>query len=351
MRWKAAIVFDKADGKPILHTHTHDLSVHGAAIQSEYGDLTGTQVTVLLAQPTRQGDETPKMLKVRARVVSTVQKPGTPGYRHGLSFLPAPNDGLDMLSALLSSAVVAPASEAVPVASQPAAAPSPASLPAPAGAGRLERLRQLAQAKLEEQKKVVPPEEMVVAASEALQRAYKYLKELTGQLNVVKEAYIGKGYAIVGVPDFSGFVWDSGKIDLRTKEVTPEKKLWEQVSVEYSLSGNKQLSLTRDYPASEQLKRLLTDNKIKFSMHETRTERGAVSQVTFGFPCEVQAAFLLSTNYETGKLLLKMQNVEHFGTMEYVLAPEAIDDASLDELTAFVLGETNRIGPLLLRGA
>ena len=350
VRWKAAVLFDKADGKPILHTQTQDLSVGGAAIQSKYGDLTGTVVTLLLAHPPRHSEETPRMLKIRARVVSSVQNPGTPGYRHGLSFIRTPNDDLDIVAEFLNGTVAAPAGEAAPAAVQPAAVPS-AAPPASAGGGRLERLKQLAQAKLEEEKKGVPPEERGVAASEALQRAYQYLKELTGQLNVVKPPYTGRGYAMAGVPEFGGFVWDSSQIEFRTKEITPVKKLWDQVSLKYRLSGNKQLTLTRDYPASEQLKRLLTDNNIKCNLYEKRNERGAVLQATFGFPCEVQASLVLSGNFETLKLILKMRNIGRFGTMDYVLAPEAITDASLEELTAFILGETNRIGPLLLKGA
>ncbi len=51
------MVFDKAAGKPILHTDTHDLSVGGTAIASAYADLTGSQVTLLLARPVRPGTE------------------------------------------------------------------------------------------------------------------------------------------------------------------------------------------------------------------------------------------------------------------------------------------------------
>ncbi|TAN52710.1 MAG: PilZ domain-containing protein, partial [Betaproteobacteria bacterium] len=84
LRWKAAVVFDGPQNKPIVHTQTQDLSVVGAAILSEHGDLTGSLVTLLLAYPARKG-EAPKVLKVRAQVVSTVRTPGMNHYRHGLS--------------------------------------------------------------------------------------------------------------------------------------------------------------------------------------------------------------------------------------------------------------------------
>ena len=168
-------------------------------------------------------------------------------------------------------------------------------------------------------------------------------------MNVVKPPYEGKGYTINGVPEFGGFVWDSSELDFRTKELNPTLKLWDEVVLRYKLSANKRLSIVRDYPASEQLRRTLTDFRIKFDMHEKRNERGVVTQATFGFPCEVEAGLVLSNNWETGKLLLKMRNVETFGGMEYMIEPEAISDASLEELTAFMMGETRRLGPLLLK--
>src|SRR5215510_15084658 len=83
VRWKAAVVFDKSAERPVLHTETHDLSTGGAAIRTDYGDLTGTFITLLLAQPGSSPVQTSKMLKVRAKVVSCVETPPQPGYRHG----------------------------------------------------------------------------------------------------------------------------------------------------------------------------------------------------------------------------------------------------------------------------
>ena len=341
IHWKAAMVFDKAISKPVFHTQTLDLSIGGAARPSEYADLTGFTVTLLLARPPRHSGETPRMLKVRARIVSTVQTSNDPGYRHGLRFVHSPDDGLDMLSLFLNDADAAEVVQDAPVASRPAT---------PVG-GRLARLKQLAEAKRAEENRPDPQEVLDLRVSDALQRSYQYLKELTEQLNVATPTYTGKGYAMVGVPEFDGLAWENGRIDFGVQEISPEKNLCKQVSLYYRLSGNKQLKVSREYPACERLKQILTDNKIEFKTDEKRNDRGSLLQTTFMFPCEVKASVVLSGNFETGKLLLKLRNVERFGIMDFVLAPEAISDASLDELTGLILGETNRIGPLLLQGA
>jgi hypothetical protein len=52
-----------------------------------------------------------------------------------------------------------------------------------------------------------------------------------------------------------------------------------------------------------------------------------------------------------GKVLLRTSNVSGFGAMNQLLAADAIDEQSLDELTAFILGESKGLGRQLLRNA
>jgi hypothetical protein len=74
--------------------------------------------------------------------------------------------------------------------------------------------------------------------------------------------------------------------------------------------------------------------------------RGAVEGTKFIIPCEVKASLLLYSQLELGKLMLRTINVSDFGTQNHILSPEAITEESLDELTAFILGETRELGPI-----
>ncbi|TAK43936.1 MAG: PilZ domain-containing protein [Betaproteobacteria bacterium] len=333
LRWKAAVVFDGAQNKPIVHTRTQDLSVVGAAILSDHGDLTGSFVTLLLAYPARKGDERPKVLKVRAQVVSTVRTPGMSHYRHGLSFISAPDDGLDVLAEILSAAKVQEA------------APAP-----PAAGSRLAQLRQLAQAKSAEGISVDPQEVINAFVSDALVKAYRYLKELAEQLNILHPAF-PRGYAIAGVPEFTGLAWKEGHANFHTREVSPAVKLYREVSLRFQLAGEKPVRVVREFPAGEKLKQLLEDSRIEFNANDTWNKRGSIERTTFDFPCEVKAYLMLLGQFDSGKLLLRARNVSGFGSMEQIVTPEAVNDDALDELAAFILGETGRLGPLLLRGA
>jgi hypothetical protein len=338
VRWKAAVVFDKAAERPVLHTETHDLSAGGAAIASDYGDLTGTFITLLLAQPGAP-DQTSKMLKVRAKVVSCVPSAGKPGFRHGLSFVRSPDDGLGVLEDLLKASS----------GDQPAPGPARASASTASASAdstqRLNMLKQMAQAKLAEEKKPDAQEEIHRRVSEALERAFRYLKEFAEQLDVVKPAYTNKGYMIPGVPEFSGLAWESGSADLHSSPSGTKRP--ERVSLHYRIAGKKHVRATREFPRSEKVKQMLVEHKIEYQAKDQRNAKGSLESTTFMFDCEIKASLILEGRYDTGKLLLKTRNVEHFGVLEQLISPESVSPESMEELAAFILGEVNRLGPRL----
>ena len=335
VRWKAAVVFDPASGRPIFHTETQDLSTGGAAIRSEYGDLTGTFITLLLAQP-GPVDQTARMLKVRAKVVSCVATPPK-GFRHGLSFVRSPDDALSALDELLKAS------------SSDQQAPPPPAPAAPEAGGRLAQLKQMAQAKLAEGKKADPQEEINRRVSEALERAYRYLKELAEQLDVVKPAYNNKGYTIPLIPEFSGLVWSTGSADMQSRQISPTEKRIEQVSLYYRIAGKKNTRATREYPKSEKVKQMLKEHKIEFRESQQKNAKGSLESETFSFDCEIKASLLLEGRFDTAQLLVRARNVEHFGSRECLIAPEAVTPQSLEQLSAFILGESSQPGPLLTR--
>jgi hypothetical protein len=353
IRWKVAVVFDKALARPLLHTETFDLSAGGGAIRTEYGDLTGATVTILLAQPAARAGDTQKVLRIVAKIVSSVETPGTPGYRHGMSFVNTPPEGVAGLEQLLQAAAagsvsVDPADAALAAAAKASSAPAPA-----ASVGRLAALKAAAAQKVAEdaaRAKAESKEEKEDKVSEALKRAYFYLKELVEQLDVLKPGMPGRGYAIHTLPEFTDFAWDVGKLDLRTREVTPIRKLFTRVTLDYRLSkGRPILKVERPFPANDKLRRLLKDYQLGFSERDEKNERGAVTKTIFGINFEVLCQLSLEGDFDAYKLRLKTRNVERFGTTDYVIAPEAVTQESLEELTGYILCESPKVGPLLLK--
>lgn len=247
--------------------------------------------------------------------------------------------------------------------SAPAAEPeAPVAAPAPPSAqaadsemfnaspgSLLAQLREAALAKQREEQKPARKEQFIPLVSGAVEKTYRSLKELVTLLNSVKPAY-AKAYTFHGLPNFDDLKWASVHLDFRTRELSPTLKAFEQVTLHYHLAAKKVLSVVREIPADEKLKRTLEDAKIKFSTQQERNNRGAFVGTKFVMPCEVNAVLQLVGNFETGKLMLQLRNVQHFGTAEYVLSAEAVTKESLHELSQFILGETTQIGSLLLNG-
>lgn len=349
MRWKTAMIYDGPGGEPIVfHTETHDLSVGGAAVLSEQ-DLAGTEVTLFLARP-YHGLGDVEMIRMSAQVVSSALMPNGK-FRLGLRFLHADYDAQRKFAEELKMQADRKAGAATPAA--PARPATPAPPPAPAApatlstSGRLAALKQLAQAKQGDAPRDDSQEAVNERVDAALRRAFDYLKELVENLNVVKPPFT-KDYPLAfGVPPLDQLFWEKGQVDFRAKTLSSTSRLYEQVALTFRLNGKKQMEVTRENPAHEKFARTLTDNRIEFSKRETRNARGVVDKTTFTFPCEVNARVAMVGNYQTGKIDLSARHVGRFGTLEHKIDPQAITDASLEELAGFILGESPTINLLL----
>jgi hypothetical protein len=158
---------------------------------------------------------------------------------------------------------------------------------------------------------------------------------------VVKPAYKNKGYMIPGVPEFSGLAWESGSVDLHSSASANKRP--DRVSLHYRITGPKHVRATREFPRSEKVKQMLVEHKIEYHAKDQRNAKGSLESTTFMFDCEIKASLILEGRYDTGKLLLKTRNVEHFGVLEQLITPEAVTPQSLEQLAAFILGEVNRL--------
>jgi PilZ domain-containing protein len=337
--WKVAVEFDEDGEKRLIQATIHDLSSMGAAILTNDRDLTGTAVKLSISYPGAPADQKP--LRIRARVVSSAHTPGTTRYRHGLSFIRLPFDGRNELERILQAASPRGANR-----DEPVAAPDGAAV----RRGRLAQLRMLADAKRAEAKKPDPRDESDALLSQALKVAYRYLKDLSDQLNVIRPAY-AKTYVVPGVPEFARLEWEEGRADFRTRDVTPILNYYDRVSLRFRISANRELKFAKEWPENEKLKQFLEEAGVTFTAHDMFNERGATEGSKFIVTCEVKASVLLYTERDLGKVLLRASNVSGFGSLSQLIAPEAINEEALDELAGFILGEQRGPGSLLLRRA
>ena len=387
MRWKTAVVYDRAGGEHIVfHTVTQDLSAGGAAVMSEQ-DLMGTEVTLFLARPDR-GQGNVDMIRMPAQVVSSAYMTDTGSFRLGLRFQHADHDAqrsfAQELAAASDSTTAAPPAPAAPApeptpwpplrpapppvvappppstvwpakraAPPPAAAPMPppppTPMPSPSPAGRLAALRELAQARQAAGPGGDPQKSEAERIDVALRKAYDYLKELVDSLNVVKPPFTKTYPLAIGAPPLEGLVWDKGQVDYKVKSLSQTVKLFEQVVLLYRLDGKRQIDVTREHPKHEMLARILTDYRIEHTKKESRNARGMVDATTFSFRSAVDARVALTGNPQTGKIEVSTRHVGRFGSIDHKIDPEYINDDALEELAGFILGESPTMNKLLHR--
>jgi hypothetical protein len=105
--------------------------------------------------------------------------------------------------------------------------------------------------------------------------------------------------------------------------VGKDKKIWEQVSFNILLSADRKIKVQRESPA---------------------TERGSVKHTTFSIDCDVSALLVFEGDFETGRIKLRLRDIERWGSSEYMLYPEAITEAALEEFAGATSGPSPRRG-------
>jgi hypothetical protein len=355
-RWKAALAYDRAINKPIAHTLTNDLSMTGTSVQSTEDAALNTVLVVLLVPPVLERIPQ-KILRPKAIVRSS--RPQKSGFRLGLNFVP--DDELTKLRAILEMLDLS--GDSLP--SEPDAAASNSGVAAvatPQLDGRetaapamsiLDVLKQknLSKKLAEEQlikDKFERQQILNKRISDTLMFAYRYFTELIEQLNSLKPSY-PKPYPLLNVADFTDLVWqDNARTNCFTRKPEPEyNKIFDRISLEYSLAKPGDLQVVREFHLHEMTKRMLEEEGIPYRLELSKNDRGLRDKAVFFVPRQVKAELVFSCNDESGKLRLTARNVERFGKVEYEFDIEALNQTLLDQLTLMILGERHGVGKLI----
>lgn len=245
---------------------------------------------------------------------------------------------------------------AAKAAPRPAAAPAPtieapASLGAPAASSLLARLKQQAQGLQQDAgQRDAEIEARAQRLSASIGAAFHYLDDLVKQLNIIKPA-IPKEFVFPGNIVFAGMSWVEGAADFRMVPSATDDRRYDSLTARFRIAAPRQITVERDAIGIEPLRKTLHDYGIAFSIEETQNARHQVERARFGFPCEIKAGFLIKADYTAGHLLLRTRNIDRFGTMEFRLHAEDLDQEILDELTKLFLGEKSRFLAMYRRTA
>jgi hypothetical protein len=373
--WKVALVYNPPLKKPVFHTLTHDLSVNGTSVQSATDEAINTVLNLLLIPPSLPGIEK-KVIKLKAVVMSS--RPFRNGFRLGFNFvqdaelekLRATLNSLDLSGDTLPSGPYetgpAPAGAApvppAPAPAQPAAAPAPAPAPAPAAASPslsstsvldMLKLRAEMKKKAEEQQGAGAEEEVRAKhkrTSDAMKVAYDYFMALIKNLDELKPEYAG-AYTLVNVPDIKELAWQEGaRADIVARPtVSGSDRLFNQVTLSYSIANATPLTVTRDLIMAEKTAQALKENGIEYSEARQRNPKGDPIGIIFTIPRKLRVRLELTCDDATGIFKLETRNLERFGVMKFELVPESLNQELLDQIALMIIGERHTVGKLIKR--
>ena len=247
----------------------------------------------------------------------------------------------------------APAPQARPVAPAPAAArpAAPVQQAAPPGGSLLEKLKREAQAKQMTDSQIFSHQgQQKRFIDEAMRSAFQYLRELCEQINILKPPY-PLSYNLLGIVNLEGLSWQEGRADFRLLPDATEDRLVDQVTLRFRLASGQSLRVEREYPAHQAFRAALTEANLAFKEEESRNQKGHVERAAYSFPAEVKAGLVFAADYKAGDIRLLLKNIRRFGSAEYRLPFEILDQAAFEELAHLILGEENRIDKMFRRVA
>lgn len=208
--------------------------------------------------------------------------------------------------------------------------------------GLLAKLKRQAEEKLAAQTQSVAIEAARLRQiDEGLRGAYRYLKELVEQLNVIKPDYPGD-YPLGTLLRFEKPSWQESQADFRRKIGPTEDLPYINVSLRYVLRCKAPIVLDKVDHLVETTRKALHDYGLTFKLDEKRNFKGFVERGIFLIQPEIKAGLLFEADYDNGKLQLRTRNVQRFGSATYDVPPSAINEQTLEEIALLVLGQSNQ---------
>lgn len=212
----------------------------------------------------------------------------------------------------------------------------------------LDQLRE--QAESQQRKKSVAQSERTLAKEaidRTLKQAFSYLHELVQQLNIVKPE-IPRDYPLVEQVQLKQLSWQEGFADYRTQSQS-SGALVELVTFSYRLTGQGSLYVEREGTSVERFRTMLFDFGLPFNCKEFKNERGYVERAEFDIPAELSVSTRWRADFSNGFIVVEARNIERLGGTNYVLRPQAVDQALLEDFGRLVIGQSNRFRELAKR--
>ncbi|HEY1329282.1 MAG TPA: hypothetical protein VGI14_20280 [Casimicrobiaceae bacterium] len=184
-----------------------------------------------------------------------------------------------------------------------------------------------------------PVEEALAEMDRRLWRAFRWLDEALGHLEVIQPV-VAHRFTIPNVVAVERPQFQRGFVSYRRKALGGQELL-EQVEVFYRLVGGEPIVL-RVHPGSATgVEERLRVSSMPYQYQTEQDEKRVVKFGVFHITPTVTANIRFEPDYHHQTVEVILRNVDRFESVALDFAPDKLDEAALEDLLKFMLGEPN----------
>ena len=194
-----------------------------------------------------------------------------------------------------------------------------------------------------------PMEEALKEIDRCLWRAFRWLDEAVGHLQVI-HPQVGHVFHVGNVLAIERPRFERGFVTFRRRALAGLEVL-EHVEFFYRLEGAKALTLRVPPASAAGLEASLRTSTLPYQYQTEQDERRVVRYGLFHVQPVISASVRLEPDYHHQLLAVTLRNVDRFESVALEFAPDRLNEAALEDMLKFVLGESNgflRRAPLAL---
>ncbi len=181
------------------------------------------------------------------------------------------------------------------------------------------------------------------AVQAALKLVSRYLSELAKSLNVIKPP-VRRGFAVEQTIKFENlFAVEYSATDRR--QTIEHKDHLREAFMRFRWISEHPATVMAEKRSLATIQRLREDLEsfgLRFNLNEVKNDRLVIERGVFAIQNEIGAAVTVTGDWETGKIRLRLKNIERLGNFDFHYVADEIDNALLDELAKLLLGQPNR---------
>jgi hypothetical protein len=194
-----------------------------------------------------------------------------------------------------------------------------------------------------------PMEEALKDIDRCLWRAFRWLDEAMGHLEVIHPD-VGHVFHIGNVLAIERPKFERGFVTFRRRALAGMEVL-EHVEVFYRLEGAKALTLRVPPASAAGIEASLRTSTLPYQYQTELDERRVVRYGLFQVQPVISASVRFEPDYHHQLIAVTLRNVDRFESVSLEFPPDKMNEAALEDLLKFVLGESNgflRRAPLAL---